>query len=147
MRLTAFKATRYPDAAFYRPLVHYINSSSVSRTFDGTGAVAGENSTGTTLAFMFVSPFVSGRAILGRLNNYSSITWLRLKRFMCKQAHNTWTCDHQRRHHPPWTMTPLFYSQSTDLPVLRGRRCVKMFTELAPDPRCRCEINSRFALG
>ena len=27
---------------------------------------------------------------------------------------------------PPsdWTITPLFYSQSTDLPVLRGRRCV-----------------------
>ena len=23
-----------------------------------------------------------------------------------------------------WTTTPLFYSQSTDLPVLRGRRCV-----------------------
>ena len=24
-----------------------------------------------------------------------------------------------------WTTTPLFYSQSTDLPVLRGRRCVR----------------------
>ena len=26
---------------------------------------------------------------------------------------------------PRWTIAPLFYSQSTDLPVLRGRRCVR----------------------
>ena len=26
---------------------------------------------------------------------------------------------------PEWTITPLFYSRSTDLPVLRGRRCVR----------------------
>ena len=24
-----------------------------------------------------------------------------------------------------WIITPLFYSQLTDLPVLRGRRCVR----------------------
>ena len=31
-----------------------------------------------------------------------------------------------RKPTPPskWIKTPLFYSQSTDLPVLRGRRCV-----------------------
>ena len=26
---------------------------------------------------------------------------------------------------PRWIITPLFYSQSTDLPVLRGRRCIR----------------------
>ena len=26
---------------------------------------------------------------------------------------------------PRWTKTPLFHSRSTDLPVLRGRRCVR----------------------
>ena len=45
---------------------------------------------------------------------------------------------------PPsrWTITPLFYSQSTDLPVLRGRRCVRGALK-GPRP-VSCKINLRF---
>ena len=44
--------------------------------------------------------------------------------FMCKQA---WILDPRvsATPLPKWTITPLFYSQSTDLPVLRGRRYVR----------------------
>ena len=42
-----------------------------------------------------------------------------------------------------WTITPLFYSQSTDLPVLRGRRCVRRGTGKGPRP-VSYEINLRF---
>ena len=45
---------------------------------------------------------------------------------------------------PPsrWTITPLFYSRSTDLPVLRGRRCVRGAPERPQTGEL--EINLRF---
>ena len=76
-------------------------------------------------------PFVSNRVRLGRMDTGRGMFDAPSEPRNDESAPPTFPCRRGQNPNPRlsttplprWTLIPLFYSQSTDLPVLRGRRC------------------------
>ena len=138
--LAARQFTPAIGAAFYRPidksyqLQPSFHPSSTEPEPTARARRAGEEFYQTTPEFMFVSfrllvvdsiqpaSTFTEPSLLIRTSRGIRRVWHR--RFIFKRAQNT---DPRVSATPlsRWTITPLLYSRSTDLPVLRGRRCVR----------------------
>ena len=139
MSLTTCQITPAIDSVIYRPigtlyqLQPSFHTSSTEPEPTARARRAGKEFYQTTPEFMFVlirllveesiqpaSTFTEP-SLLIRMSR--EIRRLRYRAFVHRVAQNL---DPRVSATPPsrWTITPLFYSQSTDLPVLRGRRCV-----------------------
>ena len=135
MSLTASQSTpaidtaiNYPNSTLYQ-LQPSFHTQSTEPELTARARRAGEEFYWTTPEFMFVSLFGSGRV---HLDQYVAI-YIRCSVRACesqsaprdgvKGAQNL-DLRVSATTPPKWTITPLFYSRSTDLPVLRGRRSV-----------------------
>ena len=140
MRLTASQSTPAIDAAIYRPdstlyqLQPSFHTESTEPEPTARARRAGKEFYWTTPEFMFVSfrlvvvesiqPASTFTEPSLLIRTSRGIRRLRYHAFMYRRINKQ---DPRVSATPPsgWTITPLFYSQSTDLPVLRGRRYVR----------------------
>ena len=130
MNLAARQNTPAIDGASTVQIVHYINSSPVfihnRRNRSRRPALGGRERILLDNSRVYVRflPFVSGRVHLGRMTPHLVRAPLEPHASLHTFYEGAKNLNPRVSATPPsrWTITPLFYSQSTDLPVLRGRR-------------------------
>ena len=140
MSLTSFQNTLATDDAFHRPdstlyqLQTSFHTHSTVPESTARARRAGEEFYQTTPEFMFVSFRLVGVESIQLASTFTEPSLLIRTSRANRHLRALAFVQRMARYLNPrvsattpsrWTITPLFYSQSTDLPVLRGRRCVR----------------------